>query len=77
MMDDLNKEMERRKEIGYPLHHAHKLGLEQGAYFDELSEIAGIEKMPIVLQRLYEYHRGRKYLQARYKIVNSERFVEL
>lgn len=77
------EEATSRTERGLEKRHFHKMGDEQGQYYDDLANIAGIASLPPVLSKLHIESSKRflddlvHYRQDRYKIIDDYNFVQL
>ncbi|XP_029156619.1 senecionine N-oxygenase-like [Nylanderia fulva] len=77
------EEAVRRAERGLQKRHFHMMGPEQGHYYDDLANIAGIEPLPPVLTKLHNESSMNflddlvHYRQDRYKIIDNYNFVKL
>ena len=83
-MEDLNREQEDRFKIkGYKKRQFHMMGPEQGDYYIDLADNAGLERLPPVLTKLHNESSQNflddlvHYREDRYRIVDSENFVQL
>lgn len=73
MISDTERDFQRRLSEGLPPRYAHVLGPWQWGYNDELAELAHIQLIPRVVQKLYDYvHETRVSDIARYKDRNYE-----
>lgn len=83
MLSDTERDFQRRLSEGLPPRYAHVLGPRQWEYNDELAQLADIELIPRVVQKLYDYvHETRvkdivHYKNRNYKLVDSEDFQVL
>ena len=78
------KEKEVRfKDRGFTKRQFHMMGPLQGDYYDELADLAAIERLPPVLTKLHNESSGRflddlvHYRDDRYKIIDTENFILL
>ncbi|XP_060517272.1 senecionine N-oxygenase-like [Cylas formicarius] len=76
MLDEVLKDMRRRKEMGWPEHHAHKIGLEQRAYVNDLADTGKIYRLKPVVCSLYEHLVEHRNDRKRFRILNDEEFEE-
>lgn len=78
MMEDLIKDMEKRKEKGLPRKKFHQIGERHKEYVDELASLAKIKPMPHAMIKLYFTIHNKRYRDSasRYKIIDEETFVE-
>lgn len=45
MLSHMDADRERRRELGYPVHYAHRMGPLQWEYNDELCDMAGVPRL--------------------------------
>ncbi|XP_059487273.1 senecionine N-oxygenase-like [Neocloeon triangulifer] len=73
----------RQEELGFKTRFAHKLGVLQKEYYDELADTAGVKRIPPVVSKLhFEAARSKfkelyTFRDKRYKLIDEETFVEL
>lgn len=83
MLREEAEELKRRTDHGLRERHFHMMGPEQGRYFDDLANTAGIGLLPAVLTKLHNEVSTRflddlvHYRQDRYAIVDDYNFVQL
>lgn len=77
------EETARRAEKGLQKRHFHMMGPEQGHYYDDLANTAGVTSLPPVLTKLHNESSQRflddllHYREDRYKIIDDYNFVQL
>lgn len=77
------EEKKKRKDKGYDKRHFHMMGPDQGQYYEDLANTAGITPLPPVLTKLHNESSKRflddlvHYRQDRYKIIDDYNFVQL
>lgn len=82
MLADMERNIHEKEQKGVPLRKYHMLGDEQGPYYKDLAETAGIENLkPVFLNLCFENLKsaGANYLEFRndkYRILNDEEFVK-
>lgn len=70
---DTEKDFNSRLERGMPERHAHHMGTIQWRYNDEIADMAGFERIPAVVEELYDtVHITRVKDIVHYKSVNYE-----
>lgn len=83
MLSEEANELERKKLQGLGKRHFHMMGPEQGDYYDDLSNTAGLEHLPPVLTKLHNESSMRflddlvHYREDRYKIIDDFNYVKL
>ncbi|XP_034936131.1 senecionine N-oxygenase-like [Chelonus insularis] len=83
MLTDEVMELKRKMEKGLGKKHFHMMGPEQGKYYDDLANIAGITPLPPVLTKLHNESSMRflddlvHYREDHYKIVDDFNFIQL
>lgn len=83
MLRDESEELERRIKNGLSKRHFHMMGTEQGEYYDNLSNTAGITRLPPVLTKLHNESSKRflddlvHYREDRYRIIDDYNYVQL
>jgi len=83
MLHSEAEEVAKRAERGLQKRHFHMMGHEQGNYYNDLANIAGITPLPPVLTKLHNDSSMRflddlvNYRQDRYKILDDYNFVQL
>lgn len=83
MQTETTQEFEKKKQQGLQKRHFHMMGPEQGSYYDDLANTAGITPLPPVLTKLHNESSMRflddlvNYREDRYKIVDDFNFVQL
>ena len=45
MLQHMRADRERRREMGFPVHYAHRMGVLQWEYHDELCDMAGVPRL--------------------------------
>lgn len=76
MLDDLHRDLRLRKEMGWPLRHAHKIGDRQGEYFDDLATTANIAAVPSVINKMYLDVRRNRNFNDYYKVIDADHFIK-
>lgn len=77
------EEAAKRAERGLERRHFHMMGPEQGHYYDDLANVAGVTPLPPVLTKLHNDSSKRflddlvHYRQDRYKLLDDYNFVQL
>lgn len=77
------EEVAKRAERGLQKRHFHMMGPEQGHYYDDLANVAGVTPLPSVLTKLHNDSSMRflddlvHYRQDRYRIIDDYNFVQL
>lgn len=80
MVDDTEREMERRWQSGIKKRRAHGLGKLQSEYFSSLSSLADLEPLRPVILKMYEQNRRNQvesfanYREFRFTVLNDEHF---
>jgi hypothetical protein len=80
MLLDTEADFQRRLAEGLPARHAHVLGPRQWEYHSELADMAGVDRLPAVVQKLFDYVLECRYKnivdfkKTNYTILNSEIF---
>lgn len=83
MLSDENREKEGKTKRGLSKRHFHMMGPEQGQYYKDLSDTAGITHLPPVLTKLHNESSMRflddlvHYREDIYKILNDENYEQL
>ncbi|KAK3086070.1 hypothetical protein FSP39_013045 [Pinctada imbricata] len=83
MLEDTEIDFKTRQEQGLPRRYAHTMGTRQWSYNDELADLANIERIPKVVQNLYDgVHVMRvkdiaNYKKINYELIDSETYKEL
>lgn len=83
MLEEESKELENRIKNGLNKKHFHQMGVDQGQYYDDLANTAGIIPLPPVLAKLHNESSKRflddlvHYREDRYKIIDDYNFVQL
>lgn len=78
MMKDVMDQVQKQKDLNYPMHYYHRIGVKEGEYMAELAELANIKPVPPVLGKLYTYHYTvGKNRTAIYRLLNDEEFIML
>ncbi|XP_059487274.1 senecionine N-oxygenase-like [Neocloeon triangulifer] len=73
----------RQEELGLKARLAHKLGVLQKEYYDEIADAAGVKRIPSVITKLEAYSCKAlsrdfyTFRDKRYKLIDDESFVEL
>ncbi|KAF5274052.1 hypothetical protein FQR65_LT04450 [Abscondita terminalis] len=77
MIVELDEYMKKRRERGIPDQQAHLLGTPeaQKEYFQELSDTAGLPRIPSVINKLYARIKTCPKLKCCFKIVDDENFL--
>lgn len=83
MLQEESEELERRIKNGLSKRHFHMMGMEQGQYYDDLANTAGITQLPPVLVKLHNESSKRflddlvHYREDRYRIIDDYNYVQL
>ncbi|XP_063981107.1 uncharacterized protein LOC135164569 [Diachasmimorpha longicaudata] len=83
MVAEETQELEKKKKQGLRKRHFHMMGPEQGPYYDDLANTAGLIPLPPVLTKLHNESSMRfmddlvHYREDRYKILDDFNFVQL
>ncbi|KAF2889666.1 hypothetical protein ILUMI_16507 [Ignelater luminosus] len=80
MLNILREYMDDRKKRGVPLKETHNMGAEgekQLQYFDDLAATAGVRRIPTVVSKLYGEVKTRRNLEAGFKILDDENFIQI
>nr|XP_050860583.1 flavin-containing monooxygenase 2-like isoform X3 [Vespula vulgaris] len=83
MLQEESEELERRIKNGLSKRHFHMMGMEQGQYYDDLANTAGITRLPPVLVKLHNESSKRflddlvHYREDRYRIIDDYNYVQL
>lgn len=83
LADERAEKSERLEKLGYTKRQFHMMGQLQGAYYDDLADTAGIERLPPVLTKLHNESSDRfldnlvHYRESRYRVLDRENFVQL
>lgn len=77
MLEDLRKDREYRDGLNMPTRHAHLFGKDQTAYYDTLTSMAKMQRVPPVVAKLHSYVQTDKNLDNLFEIVNENEFVKL
>lgn len=79
--EDMKAELKTEKAIrrmkGIPERHAHKIGKEQGNYFNELADAARIAHVPPVINKLFLHVMDKKNFNDCFKIIDDENFINI
>lgn len=76
-------ELKKKLDAGLSKRNFHMMGPAQGDYYKDLAETAGVVPLPPVLTKLHNESSMRflddlvHYRSDRYKIVDSENFIQL
>lgn len=82
MIEDTQKDHEKRLQKGWKKRHAHKLGAFMTEYHKELADVAGIPGVPLVYVKIFDesisrlYTHYMTYRSERYEIVDDDNFVK-
>ena len=83
MLAEESREFERKKSQGLEKRHFHMMGPDQGSYYDDLANTAGITPLPPVLAKLHNDSSLRflddlvHYREDRYQILDDLNYVRL
>ncbi|XP_047360680.1 flavin-containing monooxygenase FMO GS-OX5 isoform X3 [Vespa velutina] len=83
MLREESEELERRIQNGLSKRHFHMMGTEQGKYYDDLANTAGITPLLPVLVKLHNESSKRflddlvHYREDRYRIIDDYNYVQL
>ena len=83
MIQASDLDYQKRLEMGFPPHHAHRLGPLQWDFYRELAEMGGSEPLGPVLQMLYEESgKGRatdltNYKNVEFKIISRDKWARI
>lgn len=73
MTDDTKEDFQKRMSQGMPKRYAHTMGPLQWRYNDEIADLAGFERIPVVVEELYDnVHLTRVKDIVHYKRMNYE-----
>ncbi|XP_031844708.2 senecionine N-oxygenase [Nomia melanderi] len=83
MLREEREELERKLKEGLGKRHFHLMGHQQGEYYTDLADTAGITPLPPVISKLHDESSMRflddlpHYREARYKIIDDYSFIRL
>lgn len=77
MLEDLQREIDEKREKGVPEKHFHLVGLGQEEYFNDLADTAGIKRVPPVVCKIYCYVTGSRNLDDCFEIINENEYRKL
>lgn len=77
MLEKLQKEIEEKREKYIPDKHFHLIGLDQEKYFNDLSDTAGIKRIPAVVNKIYCYVSKNRNLSDCFEIINENEYRKL
>lgn len=77
MLEDLQKEIDEKRDKGVPNKYFHMVGLEQEKYFNDLADTAGIKRVPPVVCKIYCYVSKSRNLNDCFEIVDENEYRKL
>ncbi|KAG5680259.1 hypothetical protein PVAND_009778 [Polypedilum vanderplanki] len=83
MIEDSEKEMNKRWSKGFKKHQAHLMGCDQGKYYEDLSKTAEIEPLKPVIAKLHNFSSLRflddltNFRQDIFRIIDDETFIKV
>ena len=83
MLEEEETDFQGRLSQGLPQRYAHQMGPRQWRYNDELADLANIDRIPHVVEVLYDgVHEMRvkdiaRYKRINYELIDSETYREI
>lgn len=77
MLEELEKDIQEKRENGIPDKNFHFVGLDQEKYFNDLADTAGIKRIPAVVNTIYCYVSKNKNLSDVFEIINENEYRKL
>lgn len=77
MLEELQREIEEKREKRIPNKQFHLVGADQEKYFNDLADTAGIKRLPSVINQIYYYVMNSRNPNDCFEIVDENKFKKL
>lgn len=77
MLEELGDYMAERDAKGISRKHAHFVGQEQRAYYNDIADTANIKRIPDAVHKIYAYISTNKCNTDCFEIINDNEYVKI